>query len=372
MIDWHDAKSLFAFVRFLKYADEPGSKSDTVCTYPVTKSKSDNPFIFDMSKTERLVKFQRLIEQKGVVSANQLMEQLEISRATFRRDLDYLRDRLGVPVIWDSDAGGYRIEPGSGEEARQSIPGLWLDEREIFGLLTVIDLLSALELGSLVGDQVKPLRLRLEKLLEQGRFSVDEIKRRIRLFQIGSRQSGTQFFQIVVHALMTRRRLRLRHYGRLDGKVTEREVSPQRIVYYRDNWYLDAFCHLRNDVRSFSVDALEGTVEVDKAAVSVNEHDLRDELESGYGIFAGKKSKVAVLKFTPFRSRWVAKKIWHPDQRGQTLPDGSFVLRIPYSDDRELTHDILRQGKEVEVLEPAELRTKLAAEIDEMQSLYKA
>ncbi len=324
-----------------------------------------------MSKTERLVKLQRLLEQKGAVSAQHLMEKLEISRATFRRDLDYLRDRLGVPVIWDSDAGGYRINSGSGEESRQNIPGLWLDEREIFGLLTVIDLLSELEPGSLIGEQIKPLRLRLEKLLEQGRFSVDEIRHRIRLFQIGSRQSSTRFFQIVVHALMTRKRLRVRHFARLDGKVTEREVSPQRIAYYRDNWYLDAFCHLRNDVRSFSVDALEDAVEIDKAAVSVDERVLREELESGYGIFAGKKYRIAALKFTPFRARWVEKEIWHHDQRGEVLADGSYLLKIPYSDDRELIHDILRQGQEVEVIDPPELRARLSAELEAMQLLYK-
>lgn len=323
-----------------------------------------------MSKTERLVKLQRLIEEKGAVSARDLMEKLEVSRATFRRDVDYLRDRLGVPIIWDAEVHGYRIEQGTGPTSRQNIPGLWLDEREIFGLLTVVDLLSELEPGSLVGEQIRPLRIRLEKLLEQDRFSVDEIRHRIRLFQIGSRQSATRFFQVVVHALMTRRRLRLKHFARLDGNVTEREVSPQRIVYYRDNWYLDAFCHLRNDVRSFSIDALEDACETDKAAVSVNERVLREELESGYGIFAGKKSRMALLKFSPFRARWVAKEIWHPDQRGETLADGSYVLKVPYSDDRELLHDILRQGKEVEVLGPPELRAKVSAEIDAMKSAY--
>lgn len=323
-----------------------------------------------MSKTERLVKLQRLLEEKGAVSARDLIERLEVSRATFRRDLDYLRDRLGVPIIWDPEVNGYRIEPASGPGSRQNIPGLWLDEREIFGLLTVVDLLTELEPGSLVGEQIRPLRMRLEKLLEQDRFSVDDIRHRIRLFQIGSRQSATRFFQVVVHALMTRRRLLLRHFARLDGKVTEREVSPQRIVYYRDNWYLDGFCHLRNDVRSFSIDALEDASEIDKAAVSVNEQALREELESGYGIFAGKKSRMASLRFSPFRARWVEKEIWHPDQRGETLPDGSYVLRVPYSDDRELLHDILRQGREVEVLAPPELRAKVRAEIDVLQSLY--
>jgi predicted DNA-binding transcriptional regulator YafY len=323
-----------------------------------------------MSKTERLVKLQRLLEERGVVPARDLMDRLEVSRATFRRDLDYLRDRLGVPIIWDAEAGGYRIDPGSGTAARQNIPGLWLDEREILGLLTVVDLLSELEPGSLIGEQIKPLRMRLEKLLEQDRFSVDEIKHRIRLFQIGSRQSATRFFQVVVHALMTRQRLQLKHFRRLDGIVTNREVSPQRIVYYRDNWYLDAFCHLRNDVRSFSIDALEDAFAIEKSAVSVSDKVMREELESSYGIFAGKKNRLASLRFTRFRARWVEKEVWHPDQRGEILPDGSYLLKIPYADDRELIHDILRQGREVEVLDPPDLRQKLADELDLMRSLY--
>lgn len=325
-----------------------------------------------MSKTERLYKMQRMLEQKPFVSARELMDKLEVSRATFRRDLDYLRDRLGVPVVWDEEVRGYRLEPSEGPDSLHSVPGLWLNEKEIFGLLTVIDLLSDLEPESFIGDQVKPLRERLEKLLEQDRFSVEEIRHRIRVFQVGSRQSETRFFQVVVHALMTRKRLSLRHFSRQDGTITEREVSPQRIVYYRDNWYLDAFCHLRNDVRSFSINALESAVESDKAAVSVNDRVLREELESGYGIFAGKKNKTVTLQFSPFRARWVGKEVWHPDQRGEFLPDGSYVLKLPYSDDRELVHDILRQGKDVEVLEPIELRQKIQAEIDEIRSLYQS
>lgn len=324
-----------------------------------------------MGKTERLYQMQRLLEQKSIVSAQELMDELEISRATFRRDLDYLRDRLGVPVVWDNDARGYRLEPSEGPDSLHSVPGLWLNEKEIFGLLTVVDLLSDMEPDSFIGEQVKPLRERLEKLLEQDRFSVEEIRHRIRLFQIGSRQSATRFFQVVVHALMTRKRLVIRHFSRQDGAVSEREVSPQRIVYYRDNWYLDTFCHLRNDVRSFSIDALESAVESDKPAVSVSEKVLREELESGYGIFGGKKNQTATLKFTPFRARWVAKENWHPDQQGKFLPDGSYVLKVPYSDDRELVHDILRQGRDVEVLAPKALRQSVEAEIADMGRLYQ-
>jgi predicted DNA-binding transcriptional regulator YafY len=240
-----------------------------------------------MSNTERLLKIQRIFESGKVMSAHDFLDTLEISRATFRRDLDYLRDRLGVPIVWDAAAGGYRIDQSPSEVRVHSVPGFWLNDKEIIGLLTVMQMLDELEAETLIGDQIGPLRERLEGLLEQGKFSVADIRRRIRVSHVGSRQSATQHFQVVAHALMKHRRLFIRHFARLDGQQTEREVSPQRISYYRDNWYLDAFCHLRNDLRSFSIDALESAVELDKAAVFVEWQTLVEELDSGYGVFAG-------------------------------------------------------------------------------------
>jgi predicted DNA-binding transcriptional regulator YafY len=79
-------------------------------------------------------------------------------------------------------------------------------------------------------------------------------------------------------------------------------------------------------------------------------------LGAGYGIFAGQKVQWAELRFSPERSRWVAAETWHPKQSGRFQADGSWVLRLPYADPRELVMDILRHVPEVEVLGPARLR----------------
>ena len=319
-----------------------------------------------MSKTERLYRIQRMLTDHGVVSADRFIETLEISRATFKRDLEYLRDRIGTPIIWDAEAGGYRIEAKKGGETLHTLPGLWLNEAEISGLLASVDLLSKLEPTPLIGKQITPIRARLEKILELNDFPSHEIKRRIKLIPLGHRKTEAKFFQVIAHAVLSRKRIEIRHFGRVDAQHTSREVSPLRLVYYRDNWYLDAFCHMRDDIRSFSIDAIVAVNETDKVAVSVEDEILSRQLDAGYGIFAGKQLKTAKLKFNPFRARWVLNEIWHPDQRGQLLEDGSYLLDIPYLDDRELLHDILRQGSGVKVLEPAELRTRVVEELQAM------
>jgi predicted DNA-binding transcriptional regulator YafY len=312
---------------------------------------------------------QRLLSEKQFVTAAHFLGLLEVSRATFRRDLDYLRDRLGAPINWDAEVGGYVMQTKPGMESPQVLPGMWLNEKELFSLLLVIQLLSGLEPDGLIGIQIKPIRERLEMLLEQGAYTASEIRRRICLIPLGRRQTSSKHFQSIGQALLQRKRLFLRHFGRQDATVTEREVSPQRLVYYRDNWYLDAFCHLRDDVRSFAIDAIEDALELDKEAVSVEEKTLQKNLDTTYGIFSGKSLKLAKLRFSPFRARWVAKEIWHPDQKGEMQTDGSYLLEVPYADDRELIHDILRQGREVEVLEPVELRKKLREELKVMLEL---
>lgn len=322
-----------------------------------------------MDRTERFYKIQQLLSDRQSVSTDQFLNELEISRATFRRDLEYMRDRLGAPIEWDADLGGYVLKSVAGE-AGTALPGLWLNEIEIHALLSVIELLKGIEPEGLIGSQINPIRERLERLLEKGDYSAKEVSRRIRVASLAKRVTSTKFFQLVAHALLARKRLHIKHYGRQDSKVTEREVSPQRLVYYKDNWYLDAFCHNKDDLRTFALDALEEVEVLDKPAVSIEEADLKAELESGYGIFAGTKHQIAQLKFSPFRARWVAKEVWHPDQKGEAQEDGSYLLSIPYSDERELILDILRQGAEVEVISPKTLRDRIKDELNKATNLY--
>lgn len=322
-----------------------------------------------MDRTERFYKIQKLLSDRKLVTTDQFLKELEISRATFRRDLEYLRDRLGAPIIWDSELGGYALTNQPGENL-SALPGLWLNEFEIHSLLSVIELLKNIDPEGLIGSQVNPIRERLERLLDKGDYSAREVSRRIRVATLARRNTPTKFFEVVAHGLLARKRLQIAHYNRQDNQITEREISPQRLVYYRDNWYLDAFCHNKDGLRTFGMDALEGVDLLDKPAVSMEDADLRAELESGYGIFAGTKHQIAKLKFSPFRARWVAKEIWHPDQKGETLEDGSYVLTIPYSDERELIMDVLRQGTDVEVLSPNSLRDAVMAKLTETLNIY--
>ncbi|AGG33852.1 putative DeoR family regulatory protein [beta proteobacterium CB] len=324
-----------------------------------------------MDRTERFYKIQKLLEERQVVTAEQFLKVLEVSRATFRRDLEYLRDRLGTPIEWNADLKGYTLNiKANGKESLTALPGLWLNDAEIYSWLSVIELLKNIEPNGMVNAQVNPIRSRLEKLLDESSFSLKEVAKRIQIVSLARRRTSPAYFELIANALLARKRIYIRYLQRYNETVSEREVSPQRLVYYRDNWYLDAFCHDRDDLRTFSLDAIETVKGLEKSAVSVDENVLVSELESSYGIFAGKKYQIAKLKFTPFRARWVSKELWHPKQRGEVMEDGSYLLEIPYSDERELTLDILRQGAEVEVVDPPALRSHVIELLVKTVAIY--
>ena len=318
-----------------------------------------------MDRTERFYRIERLLRERKVVPRSVFLDVLEVSLATFKRDLEYLRERLEVPIEWSADKGGYEL----GSDRKVELPGLWFNDSEIRALLVMDAMLADLSPGLLEGH-VAPLRARLEMLLEEGQVAPDEVRKRVRVLRQAARALPAGVFEVVAAATLKRRRLSIAYAARSTAEATERVVSPQRLVLYRDNWYLDAWCHLRDGLRKFSVDAISSPVMLDEKAKSVDMKAVERELDRGYGIFAGRNVEWATLRFTPARARWVAHERWHAAQRGRFEPGGAYVLELPFSDTRELMMDILKYGADVEVLGPDSLRAAVADEVRRMAAMH--
>lgn len=311
-----------------------------------------------MNQTERLYKIEQILHDRRLASFAELQEELEVSRATLKRDLQFLRDRLNAPIVYDREANGYRFDVPDRYAPRHQLPGLWFNASEIHALLMMQQLLEEVQPG-LLGPHIAPLQTRLQSLLGSVGGQADapaEIARRVRILHAQKRRAELRHFELIASTLLKRRRLKIRHYNRGRNAESEREISPQRLVHYRDNWYLDAWCHLRQDLRSFAVDAIRSADMLDTPAEEVAESELDRVLAAGYGIFSGEHTESARLRFLPEQARWVMEEQWHPQQRTELLADGSLLLELPYAHPTELVMDILRHGSGVEVMAPPALR----------------
>jgi predicted DNA-binding transcriptional regulator YafY len=321
-----------------------------------------------MSRDERIHKMMMKLRERGGFSRDSMIEELEISQPTFKRDLEYLRSRLGAEIEYDPTDKLYRIAnagPIKGlAVAGKSIEltGLWFSADELLAILSMYRLLGAVGAEALLGPHLAPFKDRIESLLSQAAKdlpgSTQEIDTRVKILAMANRQIKPETFKVVATGVLQRRRVQMQYTSRSSGQSTNREVSPQRLVHYRDNWYLDAYCHLRERLSTFSVDAISKAKLVKVDAINIDPAELSDVLESGYGIFSGRPKGHAVLLFSEKISRWVADESWHPRQRGRWIGK-QWEVTFPYSDTRELKMDILRYGPDVTVVGPTDLKSEI-------------
>lgn len=318
-----------------------------------------------MDRFDRIYALYKILNSRRTPISRQMLEQkLESSRATVQRTIEDLRTYLGAPIQYDRERNGYYLDG----EVSFELPGLWFNPAEIHALLASHQLLSQTQPG-LFDEELAPLRKRVEAILAHRKAGNRDLIGRIRILQMAPRPVDLDAFRGIASATVNRERLKVLYHGRERDAVTERWLSPQRLVHYRSNWYLDAWCHLRRALRSFSLDRLH-VVAVEGGAKEVASENLDRHFTTAYGIFAGQPKHTAVLRFTSAAARWVADEQWHPQQESHVQEDGSVELRIPYNDPRELIMDILKYGAEVEVLRPAGLRREVAERLRKALATY--
>ena len=265
--------------------------------------------------------FDLLWRTRDAQSMEALCGALSVSRATVRRLITFLRDQRGLDVRYDREHNGYRLHRAPKDAAAAALLGVGGDDR---------------------------IHLHLNHLR-----------------QLDSRLLGT-----VLTALRGRKRLQFAYHSRSSDAVQQRQCSPLRLTFYRNNWYLAGWCHLRDALRVFSLDRMQQPRVLRDAAAEPPAAQWVPQLDSGYGIFAGQARHTARLQFSPLAARWVAEEQWHPQARRQLLADGSVLLELPYAEDTELLHEILRHGPDCQVLGPPALRDAVKELIKRMRALY--
>jgi len=322
-----------------------------------------------MDKVDHIYALHGLLRNRRTpASLADIQHRLQCSAPTVYRTIKYMRGHLHAPIDNDRTNHGYhysRDDYGNSYE----LPGLWFSADELQALLVFDAMLENLEPG-LLGEQLAPFRKRVTEILRHRRLGLADAAQRVRILSMAARRAG-EHFRAVAGATLQRCKLRITYDGRERGKTTERDISPQRIVHYRDNWYCDAWCHLRKGLRNFSIDRIRSAQQLDTPADHIDDARLDAHYASAYGIFAGKANKTAVLLFSAERARWVADERWHPKAVGRFLIDGRYELQIPYRDDRELLMDILRHGAHVEVMAPETLRNAVQAHLHAVLAQYE-
>lgn len=312
-----------------------------------------------MNRLERLYHIhETLRDARHPVPLRRMVEAMEVTEGAARKDIRYLRDHFRAPIEYNPQLNGYYYDP---EADAFELPGLWFTAAELHALLVCQQMLEGLQFDA-IEDLMKPLKDRIRELLKAGGQGDIDISTRVKVQPVHYRSVHSATFQVVADALMAGWQLGFEYQARSKAERKTRQVSPQRLLHYRDNWYLLGWCHRADALRLFSLDKIDHPVVQERPARQLSNEELELDTEGSFGIFLGPARDYAHLRFNASAAQWVADEHWHPDQQGEWRGE-HYHLTVPYANPTELIKEILRHGADVEVLEPEELREAVAEQL---------
>jgi proteasome accessory factor C len=321
-----------------------------------------------MDKLDRIQQLHQLfISHKQPIKLRVLAEKLECTEKTVRRHIAALQDLVQAPIEYVEPFGWcYKVRPGE----QFQLPGLWLTAEELQSMALLLHVLAKFGSG-LLNNELKAVEREVNKLLRSRKINPDTLIDRIRVLPLAHRNIPNEVFLKVGEAVLKAHQIRFR-YRSFENTLTVRTISPQSLLYYRDNWYLDGWCHEKCALRTFSLARIESILNYEAAPapayqVTVDERD--EHFGDAYGIFTGESTKIAVLRFRSNIAREISIQQWHPQQEGN-WEGSTYVLRFPYGDDRELARDVMRYVPDVVVEGPPGLKAEIVSRLRSGLSLF--
>lgn len=303
---------------------------------------------------KRLEQLDQILQsRRSPITVEQLMDQLNCSKATVYRRINELKTHYQAPILQDDEHRYYYDK-----QAQFALPGIRFTAEEAQGLLMAADILNKLQGDNLSAPIARIIRAISGLLAEQGITN----QKLIQFIPTLVRKPQPAIFLTILTALQKNKKIQL-HYRSRQGQHSERLVSPQHLSYYKNNWYLDAWCHLQAGLRLFAMELIEqATVDIEKAYLH-DKQQLREHYANSYGLFAGDAKNQARIRIDLNKAPWVANQIWHSQQKTIHQDKHSATIEIPYHHSAELMSDILQLGSAAEVLAPKKLRHQIQQEL---------
>jgi predicted DNA-binding transcriptional regulator YafY len=313
---------------------------------------------------ERFVWFDREVRQKQFPNARKLADHFELSRKTAQRNIEFMRDRIMAPLEYDTSKKGYYYL----DETYQ-LPNFPVTQEEILSVLLARNLLSYTA-GGLISRAIHRFGKKL--FAATGRFGLtqDQMDQAFSAAWHGYAPAQGNLFRQVADALLNGLFIRFTYRSPATGQTTRRLAEPHHLQHYMASWVLIAWCRLRNDWRKLYLARMTDVVIKPETFNPKPADQWRYLLEGAFGIFQSGETVPVVLRFTPFRARWIQEQFWHPDQTITPLDNGGLELSFPVADFREVKLKILQFGADVVVISPDELRQEVQQEIEKMALAY--
>ena len=278
--------------------------------------------------TRALSRLKQIHEEIGAgryPNTRTLAERLELSERTIKRDLSFMRDQLGAPLVYDHARRGWRYgEPG------WSLPPQRFNEGELLAFFTAAEVLRA------TGHAPEAVLLRAA-LAKLAAFLPSEVN--VNLATLGEALTFQPLphvsvepatLQTLARAAAGRRTISFDYHSQHRNRRTHREADVLLLHNFAGDWYAVAFDHLRGEVRDFHAGRISRLTLTEEYFDPPAGWDADYYLSRGFYMMRGGRTTTISVVFDPYQARWMRERhTFHPDERREDLPDGSLRLTFP-------------------------------------------
>jgi proteasome accessory factor B len=313
-----------------------------------------------------MMRLHAALKARHFPNCQKIAAELEVSAKTIQRDIDFMRDRLGLPIDYDAKRFGFYYT-----ETVTGFPSIEVSEGEITALFVAQKALAQYK-GT---PFEKPLRSAFRKitdgLKDRVSFSWTDLEDVISFRSAGASPADLELFELVSRAVLRSVELEF-EYRKLKSNAYEaRRVRPYHLGCLENQWYLFAEDLDRKQVRTFALPRMRKVSLTTKGFRRPADFSIDKVLRGSFGVFSSGKTHRIRLQFDPYAARLVAERTWHESQRIRSLPDGSIILQMELGGLEEIERWILSWGKHARVLAPKELATRVRDEASAILKLYK-
>ncbi len=314
---------------------------------------------------ERIMEIARRIREGEYPNAEKLAESLEVSRRVIFNDRSFMIYRLGAPIEFDLERGGWFYT-----DKTWSLPGIYVTQGELMAFFLSLEI-ARRYIGT---DLESPLRSAVDKIAKavKGPVSVEinELRSHYTFSEFNTISVDAQLLMDLHQAILNRLQVWMRYYSAKRSVVSERVVYPYHLHNFQGDWFLVAYDTFRAGYRLFLVGRIQEMKHLKEKFAWDETFSAEDWIGRGFQLHAGGEPEQVAVWFSPNKAQFIRERKWHPSQTIEEKPDGSLILHLRTGGLVEVRNWVLQFGDDAEVLQPVGLREDTAKEVQKLSTRY--
>jgi len=314
---------------------------------------------------ERMQRLHDLLSNDQPVNCQQLGKDFEVSYKTIQRDLDFMRDRLNLPIEYDATRYTFRYT-----EKVEAFPHLQVSEGEILALFVAQKVLAQYRgtpFEKTLGSAFQKLTGALKETVS---FDLGEWGSDYSFRVTGASAADLEVFRLLARAIVQRQEIAFSYQPLRSTTPETRSVHPYHLANIDNAWYLLAHDPQRGQIRTFALPRIRSPQFTKKTFERPRGFSAAKELKGGFGVFAGSGKYLVKIRFDSFASRLVRERDWHPTQKIRETKGGGIELEMTLGALEEIERWVLSWGDHAKVLCPKVLIDSVGKRIRLMHRVY--